>query len=123
MDGNVNVSDVLCIINHMLDSTPSVFDYAAADVNQDEAVNISDAITLINIILNARSAASERQWQAVPASGGILIDNCSGETLEVYDFDGNIVASVNQGVRSAINAPAGIYVVASDRESRKVVVK
>ena len=123
MDGEVTISDVMSLINHVLDSTPSVFDFVAADVNEDSEVNITDAIMLINIILNSPSNSVLHQWQAVPVTDGILIDNNSGESLEVYDFDGNCVASVQDGRQSTVSVPAGIYVVASDNASRKVVVK
>ena len=43
--------------------------------------------------------------------------------LEVYDMDGDCCAVVLAGTVGKIDMPAGIYVVASDTESRKVVVK
>ena len=123
MDGEVTISDVLALINYVLDSPPSVFDLVAADVNEDREVNITDAIALINIILNTPSNSVSYQWQAVPVTDGILIENNSGEPLDIYDFDGNCVASVQDGTQDTVSVPAGTYVVASDNASRKVVVK
>ena len=46
LDGAVNISDVVAIINQMAGTAT----YANADVNHDEAVNISDVVAVINIM-------------------------------------------------------------------------
>ena len=43
--------------------------------------------------------------------------------MEVYDFDGNCVMALDAAGETNVNLPMGIYVVASDTASRKVVVK
>mgnify|MGYP002624326131 CR=1 FL=1 len=50
-DGQVNVSDVTAIIQHILGFSQTDFDAAAADVNGDSQVNVSDVTAAINIIL------------------------------------------------------------------------
>ena len=124
MDGRVNISDVTTLINYLLSGTTTPFDTDAADVNQDGNVNISDVTALINLLLKSSSNLSvAARWDAYPALGGIRCENHSGEALEVYDLDGNCLATVMTAGISTIDLPAGIYVVASDNDSRKVVVK
>ena len=53
MDGNVNVTDVVSIINYILNNV----DYndcqlQIADFSQDGIINITDIIGIINIIIN-----------------------------------------------------------------------
>lgn len=121
MDGSVNITDVTVLINYLLGNPEPVFDVGAADVNTDGRITISDVTGLINILLTSAKAMS--YWDAYPAEGGILIDNQSGEMLEVYGFDGYCCATmVNKG-QCTVELPAGIYVVATDSKSRKVVVK
>ena len=43
-DGNVDINDVVCIINHMAGTTL----YDSADVNGDKEVNINDVVAVIN---------------------------------------------------------------------------
>ena len=50
-DGYVNISDVTCIINYILNGEGSNIDLEAAELNGDGTINISDAIKLINMIL------------------------------------------------------------------------
>jgi hypothetical protein len=50
-DGQVNISDVTLLINHIITSQGGI-DLVAADVNFDNFVNISDATILINYLLS-----------------------------------------------------------------------
>ena len=50
-DGYVNISDVICIINYILNGDGSNIDLEAAELNGDGTINISDATKLINMIL------------------------------------------------------------------------
>jgi hypothetical protein len=50
-DGYVNISDVICIINYILNGDGSKIDLEAAELNGDGTINISDATKLINMIL------------------------------------------------------------------------
>jgi hypothetical protein len=62
-------------------------------------------------------------WNAYPVDGGIYCENYSNEMIEVYDMDANCRAVVMSGNNVTIDLPAGIYVVAGNTKSRKVVVK
>lgn len=52
-DGNVNIADAICIVNHIVGKPNSTFLFAAADANEDGQVTIADAVALLNIIMNS----------------------------------------------------------------------
>ena len=117
MDGQVNVSDAISIINYVLNNEAAPFDMLAADMNHDNDINITDAITLINNLLSSRVAT----WKALPADEGINVVNPLGEKLEVYDLEANLVATVTD--EGTITLNQGTYLVTSEKRSRKVIVK
>ena len=123
MDGAVNIADVTTLIDFLLGSNVSQFDAEAADVNNDGAINIADVTALIDRLLSSSDLILCLDWDAYPAIGGMDVENYSGEQLEVYDMEGDCCAVVMSQGESFIELPAGIYVVASDNRSRKVVVK
>ncbi|MBP3842316.1 MAG: leucine-rich repeat protein [Prevotella sp.] len=49
-DGIINVTDAICIVNHILKNKPEVFYNYAADANDDEVINVTDAIIIITNI-------------------------------------------------------------------------
>ena len=117
MDGIVNISDVTTLIDYLLGNEVYPFNTQAADMASDGIINISDVTTLIDHLLGNSAA----MWNALPTTGGILIENPASEMLEIYDLDANVVATVNATVD--VELPAGTYMVTSDTRSRKVVVK
>ena len=119
MDGSVSISDVTTLIDYLLSGQANPFDSLAADVNADETISISDVTSLIDLLLSSNATAI--MWNALPAQGGILIDNPAGETLEVYNLDADVVARVQTS--TMLSLPEGIYMVTSDNRSRKVIVR
>jgi hypothetical protein len=119
MDGSVSISDVTTLIDYLLSGQANPFDSLAADVNADETISISDVTSLIDLLLS--SNANAIMWNALPAQGGLLIDNPIGETLEVYNLDADGVARVQTS--TTLSLPGGIYMVTSDNRSRKVIVR
>jgi hypothetical protein len=51
-DGSISVIDVISTINHILQSTPTVFSKKAADMNGDGGISVVDVIGIIDMILN-----------------------------------------------------------------------
>ena len=51
-DMKVSVTDVVSIIDDILNNTPSIFIRKAADVNGDNKVSVTDAVNVIDMILN-----------------------------------------------------------------------
>ena len=119
MDGSVSISDVTTLIDYLLSGQANPFDSLAADVNADNTISISDVTSLIDLLLSGNATAI--MWNALPAQGGILIDNPAGETLEVYNLDADVVARVQTS--TMLSLPEGIYMVTSDNRSRKVIVR
>lgn len=119
MSGLVGISDVTTLIDYILSGDVTPFNTLAADVDQDGKIGISDVTVLIDMILQGGS--STLKWNALPAQGGIKVDNPAGETLEVYDLDANLVATLSTS--TTIQVPIGTYLVTSTTRSRKVTVK
>ena len=51
-DGKIDISDVICVVNHILGQTPNNFHIVAADVNHDAKVDIVDVISIVGNILS-----------------------------------------------------------------------
>ena len=122
-DGSVNIADVTALIDYLLNNDGSSIDLEAANVTQDGDINIADVTALIDRLLSSPSSLRASGWDAYPAVGGIAIENHTGESLEVYDLDANCCAVIVSQGESHLDLPAGIYIVASEQSSRKVVVK
>lgn len=118
MDGSVDISDVSDLIDYLLGSEVSPFDLAAADVDSDQEVGISDVSFLIDYLLNGSSVMT---WNALPSPDGLRIDNPSHEMLEIYDLNAQLVTTID--ATGCIELPSGVYIVTSDKRSRKVVVR
>jgi Ca2+-binding EF-hand superfamily protein len=58
--GAININDVVCIINHILNKPNVAFIAGAADVDGNGAININDVVTLINRYILKREAAAAR---------------------------------------------------------------
>ena len=52
-DGDLNISDVMATVSHILGDTPQNFSEDAADVNGDGAINITDVMSMVDAILGA----------------------------------------------------------------------
>ena len=53
--GEVNITDVLVIVDYMLDRVHTTFIFNNADVNKDGEVNLSDAIFIVNSFILHRN--------------------------------------------------------------------
>ncbi len=60
-DGEVNITDVVLTVNHILGTSSSAFNMANADVNCDGDVNITDVVGMVGIILG-ESEDLNLQW-------------------------------------------------------------
>lgn len=66
-DDDVNITDFVCIINHMYKQPNASFHENIADVNLDGAINISDAVSVINIMYGGNNSQTrgineETEW-------------------------------------------------------------
>ena len=55
-DGDINISDVVCIVSWIMGEVPPVFIREAADYNHDGMITITDVTALVNYILSGSSA-------------------------------------------------------------------
>ena len=59
LDGRINVTDVMAVVNCILGHEMSVFSRKAADINADNKINITDVMGIVNIILTAGSNSNK----------------------------------------------------------------
>ena len=64
-DGEVNVTDVGMVIDHILERTPTNFILSAADANGDGKVNVTDVGLIIGIILNDGASVRKMEEEEV----------------------------------------------------------
>lgn len=50
-DGFVNITDVTCLVNYIMNPESTTIIFKAADINSDGMINITDAVGIVNIIL------------------------------------------------------------------------
>ena len=53
MDGVVSISDIVTVINYILEKPVNTFNFTAADVTGNENISIGDVVGIVNIILNS----------------------------------------------------------------------
>ena len=51
-DGKIDVTDVVLMVNVILNNRSAFFNPWAADANDDDEVNINDVVIIVNLILN-----------------------------------------------------------------------
>ena len=50
-DKQVNVTDIVAMVNYIMNKPSTDFDFDAADVNEDGEVNVTDIVATVNIIM------------------------------------------------------------------------
>lgn len=61
-DGDINITDVVCIISWILGEDPPVFINEAADYNHDGRITVTDVSALIDYLLNGSSSSNMHQF-------------------------------------------------------------
>lgn len=61
-DGDVDIADAVCIVNHVVGKPTPSFNAHAADVNGDGDVDIADAVRIVNLVVGKISALA-REFQ------------------------------------------------------------
>jgi len=98
-DNNVDISDVLAVVNFVLESDfPTADEFRNVDVNEDEQINIADVIKVVDIIFGVNSLRPVGDYSAGLASVNLLVDHGSqnivfaienGSALRGFQFDLN----------------------------------
>ena len=114
--GAININDVVCIINHILNRPVATFIEGAADVDESGTININDVVTLINRYILHRTT-SRADVQSVMKAPNMdenylhidAIEIAPGETKTVQVLMTN--ANTVTAVEGNIKLPAGISFV------------
>ena len=90
VSGAVNVNDVFCIVNHILNRQTGTFLEMAADIDGNGSININDVVVLIDkfILLrnNAPKHAPQHRVEESEITDNLYIDDfyiVEGETMEI----------------------------------------
>ena len=86
--GSVNINDVVCIVNHILNRETGTFLDKAADVDGSGSININDVVVLIDRYILQRSNAPRhaQRLEAGATEDLLYLDDLymvEGETLEI----------------------------------------
>lgn len=115
--GAVNINDVVCIINHILNKTTGVFVEDAADVDVNGTININDVVTLINKFIlnrtNSRSFMSRADANNIESNNYLYLADISlepGETKEIQMLMSN--ANEVKAIQGNVKLPDGLSFVA-----------
>ena len=65
-DGDVDIADAVCIVNHIVGKPNTTFIEAAADANGDGDIDIADAVHIVNYVVGKINALSPRLNVTLP---------------------------------------------------------
>ncbi len=99
-DKEVNVSDIVEVVNFIMNNASSIFLKANADLNGDGEVNVTDIVMMVNIIMSAQTSAARRMSNRV----GSMLD---GDCLTIDDVIIN--AGETKQVNISLNNPDKKY--------------
>lgn len=88
-------------------------------VNIDN-IEIADAQIQTSVVNRIETAST---WEVVPVRGGARVTAGKPTTIEVFNLEAQLVARVRVSGTHTIALPAGLYIVTSAQQSRKLVVK
>lgn len=105
-DGQINVLDLQTTINYMFEEyTTKPFNFTAANLWEDNVINVQDAVSLVNLLLEPESTSARMQNRARRSSGF-----SSEATASVYIENGKLIVS------SAVPVASFDIVVSSSQE-------
>lgn len=96
-DGDVDIADVVCIINHVVGLPTPSFVEQAADANGDGDVDIADAVRIINFVVGKINALSRGNGSLARAAtrAGDVTDAVSIDDASVFvGKDGTLTVSL-----------------------------
>ena len=95
-DGEVNVSDIVEIVNYIMNKPSDKFVFTAADVNEDGEVNVTDIVKVVSIIMSANSSQAKMgaaQTEMTDNDQVQLVDNEDQTISLTLNNEGGYVAS------------------------------
>jgi hypothetical protein len=102
-DGEINVTDIVEIVNAIMNRPSERFVRAAADMNGDGEIDVADIVKVVSIIMSSNSNASRRAAVAEMVDNDQLeMTSSDNQTLSInLQNEGNYVASQFDVVLSA----------------------
>lgn len=94
-DGTINVSDIVEIVNYIMNNASSRFVKVAADINEDGDVNVTDIVRVVSVIMSGGQANSRGAIEDEDTSADYLTLNEIGDhqlSLGLHN-EANYVAS------------------------------
>ena len=121
-DGEVNVSDIVEIVNYIMNKPSDNFVFAAADVNEDGEVNVTDIVMVVSIIMSSDNNAPKRAAVAEMADNDQLeMTSNDNHTLSLnLQNEGSYVASQFDIVLSAGQTLEGIQLNSKRMENHQL---
>lgn len=124
--GAININDVVCIINHILNRPVTTFIAEAADVDGSGIININDVVQLINRFIlnrsNSRAMTNERRETPDLTQNFLHLDAISiapGETKDVQLLMTN--SDQVAAIQGNIKLPQGLTFATNDKGKPIVV--
>ena len=59
-DGDVDIADAVCIVNHVVSKPNATFVAEAADANKDGDIDIADAVHIVNYVVGKINALAPK---------------------------------------------------------------
>ena len=84
-DGVVDVTDVVSVVNYILNRPSDKFNFNAADVNSDGTVDITDVVGVVNIILQKGVNAAKSRDMEVLSNALMMLNEHDGMNVFVED--------------------------------------
>lgn len=97
-DGQVNVLDLQTTINYMFEEYQNKpYNFTAANLWKDEVINVQDAVSLVNILLESNSASAPARAYNLQQRAA---SNPSGENATAFVADGKLIINSAEPVSS-----------------------
>lgn len=121
-DGEVNVSDIVEIVNYIMNKPSDKFVFAAADLNEDGEVNVTDIVKVVSIIMSSSNNAPKRAAVAEMVDNDQLeMTSKDSKTLSLnLQNEGSYVASQFDIVLSAGQTLEGIQLNSKRMENHQM---
>ena len=116
-DGTVNVGDYVTTANYIMDLNPDPFVFSAADIDDNNSINVADLVGIVNIVLgdyNQNAAHGQAQEGDVPMVAWIFYltgDECA---LEVSMYNEMPLTALQMD----INLPDGMTLRSAELSGR-----
>jgi hypothetical protein len=96
-DGDVDIADAVCIVNHVVGLPTPTFVNNAADANGDGSVDIADAVRIVNLVvgrINALSRGNSSRSRAATRAGDAADAIYIDDTSAFFGKEGTLTVSL-----------------------------